>query len=93
MAKFLAAVNAGKGTLGKLITDETLFTDLKGAVENANIILGRMVRGEGTLGKLVRDEDLYEDLQNMMANLTETVNGFRAIMPQGAFTSVIYSSF
>src|SRR3989338_8447809 len=89
----VAKMSKGEGTMGKLITDETLFTDLKGAVENANIILGRMVRGEGTLGKLVRDEDLYEDLQNMMANLTDTVNGFRAIMPQGAFTSVIYSSF
>lgn len=89
----LAKMSKGEGTMGKLITDETLFTDLKATVENANIILGRMVKGEGTLGKLVRDEDLYEDLQNMMANLTETVNGFRAIMPQGAFSSVIYSSF
>lgn len=89
----VAKMSKGEGTMGKLITDETLFTDLKGAVENANVILGRMVKGEGTLGKLVRDEDLYEDLQNMMTNLTETVNGFRAIMPQGAFTSVIYSSF
>ncbi|MEE9584955.1 MAG: MlaD family protein [Candidatus Brocadiales bacterium] len=89
----LAKMSKGEGTMGKLIMDEELFEDLKGSVENANIILGQIVRGEGTLGKLVRSEDLYEDLQNMMANLTETVNGFRAIMPRGAFSGVIYSSF
>jgi hypothetical protein len=70
-----------------------LFDQLTTSVENANIILGKLVRGEGTLGKLMRNEDLYEDLQNMMANLTETVNGFRAIIPHGAFSSVMYTSF
>lgn len=89
----LAKMSKGEGTMGKLFTDETLFVDLKEAVDNANIILGKMVRGEGTLGKMVRSEQLYEDIQKMMTNLTETVNGFRAIMPQGAFGSVIYSSF
>ncbi|MFQ5863036.1 MAG: MlaD family protein [Candidatus Brocadiales bacterium] len=89
----LAKMSKGEGTMGRLIADEALFVDLKEAVENANFILGKMVRGEGTLGKLVRGEDLYEDIQKMMANLTETVNGFRAIMPQGAFSSVMYSSF
>ncbi|MHC4198140.1 MAG: MlaD family protein [Planctomycetota bacterium] len=89
----LAKVSKGEGTMGKLFMDEELFEELTSSVENANILLGKLVRGEGTLGKLMRDEDLYEDLQNMMANLTETVNGFRAIMPHGAFSSVIYSSF
>lgn len=89
----LAKMSKGEGTMGKLLMDETLFTDLKTTMENANAILGRIVKGEGTLGKLAMEEGLYEDLQNMMTNLTETVNGFRAIMPQGAFSSVIYSSF
>ncbi|MFQ5957726.1 MAG: MlaD family protein, partial [Candidatus Brocadiales bacterium] len=89
----LAKMSKGEGTMGKLIADEALYEDLKEAVENANVLMGRMVRGEGALGKLVRSEELYEDIQKMMANLTETVNGFRAIMPQGAFGSVIYSSF
>ena len=89
----LAKMSKGEGTMGKLITDEELFNDLNEAVGNANIILGKMVRGEGTLGKLVRSEDLHEDLKNMMANLSETVNGFRAMTPQGAFSSIMYSSF
>lgn len=89
----MAKMAKGEGTMGKLIADEELFNDLNEAVGNANIILGKMVRGEGTLGKLVRSEDLHEDLKNMMANLAETVNGFRAMMPQGAFSSVMYSSF
>ena len=89
----LAKISKGEGTMGKLFMDEELFEELTSSVENANILLGKLVKGEGTLGKLMRDEDLYEDLQDMMANLTETVNGFRAIIPHGAFSSVIYSSF
>ncbi len=89
----LAKLSKGEGTMGRLFVDDKLFIELSEAVGNANIILGEIVRGEGTLGKLVRSDDLHEDLQNMMANLTETVNGFRAMMPHGAFSSVIYSSF
>ena len=89
----LAKISRGEGTMGKLFMDDALFDQLTASVENANIILGKLVRGEGTLGKLMRNEDLYEDLQNMMANLTETVNGFRAIIPHGAFSSVMYTSF
>ncbi|MFN3466191.1 MAG: MlaD family protein [Candidatus Brocadiales bacterium] len=89
----LGKLSKGEGTMGKLMVDETLFHELKEATSSANVLLGRVARGEGTLGKLVAGEDLYEDIRRMTANLTETVNGFRTIMPHGAFTSVLYSSF
>lgn len=89
----LGKLSKGEGTMGKLLMDETLFRELKETTTNANVLLGRMARGEGTLGKLVTGEDLYEDIKRMTANLTETVNGFRAIMPHGAFSSVLYSAF
>ncbi|HHT9117755.1 MAG TPA: MlaD family protein [Candidatus Hypogeohydataceae bacterium YC38] len=89
----LGRMSRGEGTMGKLLADEELFHQLKETVSNANTLLGKMNRGEGTLGKLINSEDLYLDLKRMMLNLSETVNGFRAIMPQGAFSTVIYSSF
>lgn len=89
----LGKLSRGEGTMGKLFTDETLFSELKEATSNANVLLGKVNRGEGTLGKLVTEEDLYKDIQRMTANLTETVNGFRTIMPHGAFSSILYSSF
>jgi phospholipid/cholesterol/gamma-HCH transport system substrate-binding protein len=89
----LGKLSKGEGTMGKLIMDETLFVELKEAMTSANVLLGRVSRGEGTLGKLVTGEDLYEDIKKMTANLTETVNGFRTIMPHGAFSSILYSSF
>lgn len=89
----LGKLSKGEGTMGKLIMDETLFSELKETMTNANVLLGRVARGEGTLGKLVTGEDLYDDIKRMAADLTETVNGFRTIMPHGAFSSVLYSSF
>lgn len=89
----LGKMSRGEGTMGKLIQEEELFLQLKDTVTNANAILGKMNRGEGTLGKLISSDDLYQDIKRMTLNLTETVNGFRAVMPQGAFSSVVYSSF
>ena len=45
----------GKGTLGKLITDDRLY-------ENITDVFGKMSSGEGTLGKFLTDDTLYTDL-------------------------------
>ena len=65
-------IRAGKGTLGKLVTDESLYNELQGSFENLNEVTQRMVRGEGTLGRLATDETLY-------VRLTETMEGVHEI--------------
>jgi len=49
----------GKGTLGKLVNDDALYTDMKSAMASLNGIMKKVERGEGTLGKLVNDDSLY----------------------------------
>jgi len=57
-------VTAGKGTLGKLIYDDTLYNNLSN-------VSGKLAKGEGTVGKLINDETVYNDLKATMANLQE----------------------
>jgi phospholipid/cholesterol/gamma-HCH transport system substrate-binding protein len=67
----LADVRSGKGTLGKLATDDTLYTDMQGSFEQFNAISKKISRGEGTLGKLVTDDTLYTRLSTATDKLAD----------------------
>jgi phospholipid/cholesterol/gamma-HCH transport system substrate-binding protein len=63
--------NAGKGTLGKLLSaDDTLYKDLSAAVASFKTISARLEKGEGTLGRLLSSDDqLYKDISETAASL------------------------
>jgi phospholipid/cholesterol/gamma-HCH transport system substrate-binding protein len=76
-------LNAGEGTLGRLINEDALYTDLQGVVADFKSASGDFeatladVRGlvegvkagEGTLGRLLVGEELADSLQQTVANL------------------------
>lgn len=64
-----ARLEKGEGTLGKLLTDDALFRDLKTAAANIASLTSRIEKGEGALGKLMQDDGLYANLKNTAANL------------------------
>lgn len=72
----LADLSEGKGTLGKLLKDDALYTDAretlseaKGVITNFNQITSSIRSGEGTLGKLITDESLYNETKRTMKGL------------------------
>ncbi len=67
----LASMEEGKGTMGRLLTDETLFSELKDTVGNANSILSKLSKGEGTMGKLLVDETLFGELRGTVSGASE----------------------
>ncbi len=77
-------VNAGKGTLGKLIKDETLYvkaeetmSTLEETVNTLGNVAKKVEKGEGTLGKLVSDESLYnktKDAVDTLYNVAQKVD-------------------
>ena len=71
MREMSERVNAGEGTLGKLMSpDDTLYADLRVAVSNLSVLSSRLVSGEGTMGRLLSDDDrLYRDLSGSVSNL------------------------
>ncbi len=64
-------LNAGKGTLGKLLSDDdTLYRDLCSGVASFKALLERIEQGKGTAGKLLsEDATLYDDLKGTLASL------------------------
>ena len=73
-------VKKGEGTLGKLITDETIYQEAKKTIETAKEavetvkataetlknVSEKIEQGEGTLGKFIQDESLYKDAKDTL---------------------------
>lgn len=65
----LKDIRKGKGTLGKLVTDEALYAQVTGFVDAANAVATNLRNGRGTLGKLTNDRAAYDALEASLANL------------------------
>lgn len=64
-------IRAGKGTVGRLFTDEQLYREIQGFVDAAEQVARNLERGRGTAGKLLTDEALYASLEAAVRNLRE----------------------
>ncbi|HXT71890.1 MAG TPA: MlaD family protein [Vicinamibacterales bacterium] len=69
--KLLADVRAGRGTLGKLVTDDALYTELNQFVASAGEVTARLNTGKGTAGKLINDPAAYDALKSSLENLQQ----------------------
>ncbi|MEN6616420.1 MAG: MlaD family protein [Syntrophorhabdus sp.] len=71
-------IEAGKGTLGKLVKDETLYDDAKATVESLKNVSKDIEEGKGTLGKLAKDETLYNDVKDTVENIKGFTEGMKS---------------
>ncbi len=74
----LRDIRSGKGTVGKLFTDDDLYRDVDRFVESAQIVAGYLSKGQGTIGMLVRDPAAYRQLNTALANLQEMTRRINA---------------
>jgi phospholipid/cholesterol/gamma-HCH transport system substrate-binding protein len=65
----LADVRAGRGTLGRLVTDDALYAELQTFVTSASAVTRAMNEGQGTIGGLLRDRKAYDALTASLTNL------------------------
>src|SRR3982751_4828529 len=74
----LRDIRGGKGTVGKLFTDEALYREFNAFVDSANAVTASINRGRGTLGKLTNDPRAYDELNASLANLREMTRRINA---------------
>ena len=65
-------LRAGKGTAGKLMTDDVLYQDMTALVGAMEQVASNINQGRGSLGRLATDPTLVRSLEGSLANL-ETV--------------------
>jgi phospholipid/cholesterol/gamma-HCH transport system substrate-binding protein len=71
-------LRAGKGTAGKLMTDEQLYVEMHKFVASANDVTRAIREGRGTVGRLLNDPATANALEHSMANLEEMTRAINA---------------
>jgi phospholipid/cholesterol/gamma-HCH transport system substrate-binding protein len=71
-------LRAGKGTLGRLFTDEELYRELTGLVSSAEAVTNTMNQGRGTIGRLMNDPSAARSLESSLDNLQAMTARIRA---------------
>ncbi len=61
----------GRGTIGRLLVDETVYNNLEDITANLREVSGILERGEGTLGALIHDDTIYKNLADVTTRLAE----------------------
>jgi phospholipid/cholesterol/gamma-HCH transport system substrate-binding protein len=65
----LEGVNQGRGTLGKLVTDDALYRQFDEFVDSAEALTHAINSGRGTIGRLINDPAAARSLEASLDNL------------------------
>ncbi|MDQ7798246.1 MAG: MlaD family protein [Candidatus Edwardsbacteria bacterium] len=70
-------IEKGTGTLGKMIDDPRLYTNLDSVMVSMNHLILLIKGNKGTIGKLMNDPALYNSLNQTMSNLNTISDSLR----------------
>ncbi len=87
------SVNAGQGSLGKLVKDEKLYAETATAMTNLKEILQKINKGEGSVGKLVNDESLFKNAKMTLQKLDKATEGLEDQGPLSVLGIAVNSLF
>lgn len=74
----LRDLRAGKGSVGKLFTDDQLYRDIQGFIASAETVANHVSQGRGTLGMLAKDPKAYQQLEAALTNLRDMTRRINA---------------
>jgi phospholipid/cholesterol/gamma-HCH transport system substrate-binding protein len=69
---------AGKGTMGQLLNNPSLYNQLEGTLAQTNALLGRVQSSHGTLARLLDDPALYDQMVGMVSSVDSVVIAMRS---------------
>lgn len=73
----LDGIEKGNGTLGKLLKDEKLYSELTETLVQVKTAIGDVRSGDGTLGKLVKTNDAYAEAMASLQDVRRMVNSVK----------------
>ncbi len=86
-------VKSGKGTLGKLITDESLHRDAQGLIRDFRGLSNRVQNGPGTVGRLINDPEIYFEARRAIRNMNKTAEEVSEVTPISTLAIILGSIF
>ena len=74
----LRDIRAGKGTVGKLFTDDQIYKEVQALVGSAENVATQLSRGNGTLAMLIRDPAAYRTFNAALTDLQQMTRRINA---------------
>ena len=65
----MKSVREGKGTVGRLFNDESLYNNMNATIADAEELARQIKTGKGSAGKFIYDEALYNNANDIALNL------------------------
>ncbi len=84
----MAQVESGKGSLGKIIYDESLYQKANRSVDEVQRLVAHAAAGRGSLGKLLTSEELYDNLNSTLRKADGIVEDVRR--EKGSLGKILY---
>jgi phospholipid/cholesterol/gamma-HCH transport system substrate-binding protein len=76
--RILAFAESGKGSLGKLIYDPTLYDQIEQMVKQFEGVVDEIAKGQGSLGKLISNDDAYKKFVATLDKMNAVVDDLQA---------------
>ena len=89
----LDGINKGRGTLGQLATNETLYVETTEFMRNLRDITSKMNKGQGTVGKLINDDSFYKNAKLSLQKLDKATEGLEDQGPLSVLGIAVNSLF
>lgn len=74
----ISGVKSGRGTLGKLLTDEQAYNHLNSILTHGDQMITNIQAGQGTLGKVVASDEMYGKVDKALDNMNAIIADARA---------------
>jgi len=78
LTQVLRDIRAGRGTIGQLFTNDSLYRELDSLVAAAETVAAKVNAGRGTLGRLVNDPAAARSLEGALKDLESVTASIRA---------------
>jgi phospholipid/cholesterol/gamma-HCH transport system substrate-binding protein len=78
ISSMVREVKEGKGTVGRLFSDEALYNNLNATIRETEDVLRQVRSGEGSAGRFLNDPALYNNANTIALQLSKIADDLRA---------------
>lgn len=86
-------IRAGKGTLGKLVSEDVLYRDAQNLVREMRQISSSIQRGPGAVGRLINDPELYYEARRAIRNMNKAAEDVSEATPVSTLATIFGAIF
>lgn len=76
--RIVSQIEVGKGSIGKLLVDETLYNRVLTVVDSVQQLANALASDKGTIGKLIYDPELYNQVRGELTRLDNIMQDLQA---------------